>query len=206
MKLTFILVVLVASTLALLAWTQVWVNAVVSASGADSLRLAVDGSEASPAITALALAGFALAGALAIAGRIVRVVLGALEVLIGVSVFLSTIQVIANPALASSPVVTAATGVAGTDSILAAVEAATTTPWPYLALGASFVMLLAGVGIIVTSGRWPGPTSRYQTTRMAPAGGNPAAESQTPDPVVDWDELSRGEDPTAENNRDRPLE
>lgn len=233
-KLTFILVVLGSSTLALLAWTQVWVNTVVSTSGTDTLTLAVDGSEASPAITALALAGFALAGALTIAGRIIRVVLGALEMLIGVSVFLATFQVTGNPALSSSSAVTKATGIAGNDSILGVVSKATVTPWPYLALAASGVMLLAGVGIIVTSGRWPGPTRRYQTARMEPAAAARVAQDRAPDPVVDWDELSRGQDPTsdasdasatsgpdasgpapsgpaaglpaAENNRARPLE
>ncbi|KFF60594.1 hypothetical protein JF66_03165 [Cryobacterium sp. MLB-32] len=205
-KLTLILAVLGASMLALLAWTQVWVNATVSTSGTDSLALAVDGSEASPAITALALAGFALAGALTIAGRIIRLVLGALEILIGVSVFLATYQVINAPALASSSAVTKATGIAGTESILAVVADASATPWPYLALVASFLMLLAGVGIIITAGRWPGPTSRYQTTRLAPAGGEMGNRDHAPDPVVDWDDLSRGEDPTAGNKRGRPLE
>src|SRR5680860_1330372 len=94
LKLVFILLVLVASILALLAWTQVWVYAVVAATDADSLTLAVDGADAAPAVTALALAGFALGGALTIAGRGIRVVLGVLEILLAVSVFLSAYLVL----------------------------------------------------------------------------------------------------------------
>ncbi|TDW28606.1 Trp biosynthesis-associated membrane protein [Cryobacterium psychrophilum] len=195
-KLIFILLVLVASTLALLAWTQVWVNAVVAETGVDALTLAVDGSDAAPAVTALALAGFALGGALTIAGRSIRVVLGVLEILLAVSVFLSAYLVLGNPALASAPAVTAATGIAGTESILAAVASASVTPWPYVALAASVIMFVTGAGIIATASRWPGPTTRYQTTRLVPAAGSPTGGSE-PDAVVDWDDLSRGEDPTA---------
>jgi len=201
LKLSLILIALAASTLALLAWTQVWVHAAVLGTGTEDLVLAVDGSEASPAITALALAGFALAGALTIAGRVVRVVLGALEVLIGVSVFIASLQVVTEPALASAPAVTKATGIAGTDSILAVVTEATVTPWPVVALVAAVGMIGCGVAIIVTAGRWPGATTKYQTSRMEPVAGSsvrsePASKS-APDPVVDWDDLSRGQDPTA---------
>ncbi|MDH6236895.1 Trp biosynthesis-associated membrane protein [Cryobacterium sp. CG_9.6] len=200
LKLNFILVVLAASGLALLAWTQVWVYSVVAGSGADPLTLAVDGSEASPAVTALALAGFALAGALTIAGRVIRVVLGALEILLGVSVFLAAYLVLDNPALASAPAVTKATGVAGTESILAAVTSASVTPWPWVALAASVLMGATGLGIVLTASRWPGPTTKYQTTRLVAAAGTSAAapaSSGEPDAVVDWDDLSRGQDPTA---------
>jgi len=196
LKLVFILLVLVASILALLAWTQVWVYAVVAATDADALTLAVDGADAAPAVTALALAGFALAGALTIAGRGIRVVLGVLEILLAVSVFLSAYLVLGNPALASAPAVTQATGIAGTESILSAVSSASVSPWPAVALAASVLMLVTGVGIIATASRWPGPTTRYQTTRLVPADGTPAARAE-PDAVVDWDDLSRGEDPTA---------
>jgi len=200
-KLRFILVVLAASTLALLAWTQVWVNTAVIGTGAEKLLLAIDGSAASPAITALALAGFALAGALTIAGRVVRVVLGVLESLIGVSVFLASFQVLVDPALASASEVTKATGIAGTESILAVVSESTATPWPYVAVAASVIMVLAGLGISVTAGRWAGATTKYQTTRMEPAAGaasrSGAERESTPDAVVDWDDLSRGQDPTA---------
>jgi len=89
LKLVLILVILGASSLVLLAWTQVWVQAEVGLPDAGTQILQIDGAIAAPALTALALAGFALAVALTIAGRLIRLVLGALQVLLGFSVFLA---------------------------------------------------------------------------------------------------------------------
>lgn len=212
LKLALIVIVLLASTLALFAWTQVWVHAQVIPMGSGQKNLDVTGSTAAPALTALALAGFALAGALTIAGRIIRVVLGILEVLLGVSVFISAFMAVSDPALASSSAVTAATGIAGSESIRVGVVDASTTPWPFLALAAAVVMVIAGIAIVVSARRWPGPTARYQGARFepvaspdapGPAAGRAAGPEARPathpagDPVGDWDELSRGQDPTA---------
>ena len=200
---------LLASGLALLAWTQVWVNAIVGQSGSARQSLEVSGSTAAPAVTALALAGLALAGAVSIAGPVIRVVLGVLEVLLGFSVILSAFLAITAPAAASAGAVTDATGISGVDSVVDAVTEAALTPWPFVALLAGVVMFGAGVGVLVTARRWPGPTSRYQAVRfetaepgeMTAVHGPDGADSSTPgstsDAVDDWDGLSRGEDPTA---------
>ncbi|MFC5930190.1 hypothetical protein D6T64_05560 [Cryobacterium melibiosiphilum] len=203
LRLLLIVTVLFASTLALLAWTRVWGTVDVTVSGGVAERIEVDGSIAAPAITALALAGFALAGALTIAGPVIRAVLGALEVLIGASVFLSAYLAVSDPAHASAAAVTAATGIAGRDSVASAVEASATTGWPYLALTASVIMAVAGILIVVTTTRWPGATKKYQTVRFEPVTTDASAAARepgrAPDAVVDWDELSRGEDPTNES-------
>ena len=204
---------LLASGVALLAWTQVWVNATVGQSGSARQSLEVSGSTAAPGVTALALAGLALAGAVSIAGPVIRVVLGVLEVLLGFSVVLSAFLAITDPAAASAGAVTDATGISGADSVVDAVTEAALTPWPFVALLAGVVRFGAGVGVLVTARRWPGPTSRYQAVRFetaepgettdvhGPDGADPAAPGSTPgstsDAVDDWDGLSRGEDPTA---------
>ena len=130
LKLGHILSVLAASGLALLAWTQVWVNATVGQSGSALQSLEVSGATAAPGVTALALAGLALAGALSIAGPVIRVVLGVLEVLLGFSVSLSAFLAITDPAAASAGAVTDATGISGADSVVDAVVSAAVTPWP----------------------------------------------------------------------------
>ena len=206
LKLGHILVVLAASGLALLAWTQVWVNVIVGQSGSAVHSLEVSGSTAAPGVTALALAGLALAGALSIAGPVIRVVLGLLQVLLGFSVCLSAILAVTDPAAASAGAVTDATGISGADSVVDAVASAAVTPWPFIALLAGVVMGGAGVGVLVTSRRWPGPTSRYQAVRFeaaesaesTDADGPDAADVSAPerDAIDDWDGLSRGEDPT----------
>jgi uncharacterized membrane protein (TIGR02234 family) len=215
-KLVLIVTVLLASALALLAWTQTWIQADVGAQGGAVHHLDVTGSQAAPALTALALAGLALAGALTIAGIVIRVVLGILEVLLGVSVFLASLSAVVDPVGASASAVTAVTGIAGPESLKASVDQASLSGWPYLALGASCLMALAGVLVVVTARHWPGPTARYQAVRLAPVSGHGAVKSKADgtadetgrattgaapgtangDSVGDWDDLSRGNDPT----------
>lgn len=211
LKLVLILTVLGASSLALLAWTQVWVHAEVGLPDAGTQVLQIDGAIAAPALTALALAGFALAGALTIAGRLIRIVLGTLEVLLGFSVFLAAFLAVDDPAQASAAAVTAATGIAGHESIQLSVLGTFVTPWPFVAMGAAVIMAATGAAVVLTSARWPGPTRKYQAVRFepvaapdgaaaaAPATDAPAAPatSAPSDSVGDWDDLSRGEDPTA---------
>lgn len=213
LRLLLILTVLVASTLALLAWTQPWGTLDVTVSGVAGggaiEQIEVDGGIAAPAITALALAGFALAGALTIAGPVIRVVLGVLEILLGASVVVSAFLALSAPAGAGAAAVTAATGIAGRDSVADAVLDSTTTGWPYLALTAGVLMAVTGLLIVFTTRRWPSATKRYQSVRFEPATTDAAGvtpepgpePSREPDAVVDWDELSRGEDPTSEAPR-----
>lgn len=204
-KLTLILGVLAASGIALLSWTQVWILADVALSASTQEKLEVTGSTASPALTALALAGLALGGALTIAGPVIRVVLGLLEILLGVSVFLGAFLAVSDPAGASAAAVTAATGISGEESIDAVViDPAVTTAWPFVALAAAVLMALVGVAVVATARRWPGPTTRYQAVRLEPAlpaDVDAAGEAPTRDAVDDWDELSRGDDPTTGRTR-----
>lgn len=205
LKLVVILLVLAASALALLAWTQVWITAGAPQPGTAPKTLEVTGSTAAPGLTALALAGVALAGALTIAGPVIRVVLGLLEILLGFSVGLAAALALGDPAGASAALITAATGIAGTESVTDGVVASVSAPWPYVALVAGVAMAAAGLAILVTARRWPGPGTRYQAVRFeaadaaAPAGHAVADRAGDPssDAVDDWDGLTRGEDPTA---------
>ena len=212
LKLVLILTILGASSLVLLAWTQVWFQAEVGLPSAGTQVLQIDGAVAAPALTALALSGFALAGALTIAGRFIRIVLGALEVLLGVSVFLAAFLAVQDPSQASTAAVTAATGIAGHESIQLSVLGTSVTPWPFVAMLIAVIMATTGIFVILTNGRWPGPTKKYQTVRFeaVPSPNDAAGKLFVPgadpvettgpapsDPVGDWDDLSRGEDPTA---------
>ncbi|MDJ0336917.1 Trp biosynthesis-associated membrane protein [Cryobacterium sp. PH31-O1] len=209
LKLVLILTVLAASSLALLAWTQMWVQAEVGLPDAGTQVLEIDGAVAAPALTALALSGFALAGALTIAGRFIRVVLGALEVLLGFSVFLAAYLAVEDPSQASAAAVTAATGIAGHESIKLSVIGTVVTPWPFVALAAAVIMAATGVAVILTSARWPGQTRKYQAVRFETVASPDGSDTAVPpvgyeptevaanDSVGDWDDLSRGEDPTA---------
>lgn len=195
LKLLLIVAVLAGSGLALLAWTQTWVEVDVTGAAAAS-HLSVSGSTAAPAVSALALAGIALAGALTIAGRVIRLVLGALAVLLGLSVLVSALAPLTDSAAASAPAVTAVTGVAGEAALRADIGHTVLTAWPWVAVLAAVLLAAAGILVLSTAGRWPGPTRRYQT-RFAAEAGKPGAAPAGSDAVGDWDQLSRGDDPTA---------
>ncbi|AMB58371.1 Trp biosynthesis-associated membrane protein [Microterricola viridarii] len=180
---------LLSAVLALIAWTQTWVVAHV-----EGLTVSVDGAAAAPALSALALAGLALGGALAIAGPVFRIVLGLLEVLLGVAVVIASSAAIINPAAAAISNVTTLTGIAGDTAVLALISDAGITAWPWLGVLAGVLFAAAGVGVLVTSRRWPGPGRKYQAVRLEHADGAPLSAK---DAAIDnWDELSRGSDPT----------
>jgi len=179
LKLTTILAGILLAGLALLSWTQDWFHVVVASPQGGDLPLDVAGD----------VAGLALFGALTIAGRVFRVVLGVLQVALGVSVVVTTATALADPVRASGSAVTTATGVDGTDSIRGIVSSVEPTAWPWLGLVAGVLAALLGVATVLLAGAWPQATRKYSATRLVAA--DPAA-----DPAAAWDALSGGDDPT----------
>lgn len=185
LKLVLLLGGIVASGAVLLTWTQAWFQVVLASGG----ELAVAGEVAAPALAALALSGAALGAALAIAGRIFRVILGVLEVAIGALVIYSALSAMGDPVLAAAASITATTGVSGEESVRALVESVTVTVWPVVALIAGALLAVAGVLVVVTSSRWPSSSRKYQAVRLEPVDGEESS-------IGDWDSLSEGRDPT----------
>lgn len=196
-KLPAILAGLVLAGLTLLAYTQTWVHATVTSPSGGDVRVVATGSAAAPALSALALAGLALFGAITIAGPVFRVILGVLEMLLGVCVVLSAIFAVGDPVGAAAHAITTVTGVDGDSSVREIVQSHSMTAWPWVALVAGIAMLALGLGVVVTSKTWPASTRRYQAVRLVD-------ENGTTDPVVAWDTLSTGADPTARGEDDAP--
>lgn len=213
MKSTILLAGVVAGALILLAWTQTWVIVTLAADEVGGARVVVGGDIAAGGLAALALAGLALVGALSIAGPVFRVVLGALQALIGATVVLTSALAIGAPAGAASRAITDATGVSGDASVQGLVESATLTAWPYFAAAVGAVSFGIGIAIIATVRRWPVATRKYQAARFTGADGAPAdartfdgsadpgtgpgSPAREPDAIGDWDALSDGADPTS---------
>jgi Tryptophan-associated transmembrane protein (Trp_oprn_chp) len=149
----------------------------------------VPGSSAAPALTSLALCGLALAAALAIAGPVIRLVLGIIQLFIAFTIVLSSIQSLSDPEQSSASLMTTATGISGDASLRKLIESVSYTPWGSLAIVVGVLTFLAGIWLLATFRFWPLPSRKYQTARFAVAGG-------PRDAVVDWDALSGGEDPT----------
>lgn len=178
------------SGLTLFAWTGQWFALTIDGKDSGTTALAVTGDTAAPALVALALAGLALVGALAIAGRVIRIVLGVLEVLIGFTAGLSAVVALTDPVRAAETLISSSTGVSGTKSIAALVTAVSVTAWPWIAAVLGLAIMALGVVIVVTGRRWPSSSKKYQAVRLEEeeVGANPAA---------DWDSLSNGGDPTS---------
>lgn len=208
MKLPAIIASVVGSGLALLAWSQTWFGLVLaSGTGAhvNAEVIAVSGSVASPALAALGLAGLALAAALALAGPAIRVVLGVLEIVLGGCLVLAAWLALADPVAAVSASVTEATGVAGDGPTAELVGAAVATAWPAVALVGGVLVAAAGGLVLATGTRWPGSSRRYRSG-LEPADGAPAVERGAAERAVDdWDELSRGDDPTDDTTGPEPT-
>ncbi len=181
---------IVLSGLVLLAWTGQWFSLTIRGQAAGHSTLGVTGSTAAPALIALALAGLALVGALAISGRVIRAVLGVVQALIGFTVVFSAVGALVDPIGASEPLITATTGVAGNASVAKLVTADSVSIWPRFALVVGVLVFALGIFIVATGRRWPGSSKKYQPVRLeeAEVGENP---------VADWDSLSGGGDPTS---------
>jgi uncharacterized membrane protein (TIGR02234 family) len=166
------LLILAGSGLALLGSTQTWFSLTLTKASNHLGAVTIQGSVAAPALTALSLAGLALAVALAIAGNIVRLIMGVLGVVVGASVLLSAGIALGDPIKTSSAAVTAATGVSGTTSVNRLVATVSISVWPWFAVAGGVILVLASVAVLVTSRRWPGTSRRFDAVRFEDADPN----------------------------------
>lgn len=183
---------LLAGALGVISSTQTWID-VTLADGAQQ-TLAVPGSDAIPVLTPLSLAALALGAALSIVGPVLRYILGVIALAIAATVGVGAAQILLTlPVSATAATVTDATGISGVDAVGDLVASMALTPWPALTLLAQLILAAAAVFTLVTARRWRGSAGRkYRTAADAPG------DSSRPHDAIDsWDDLSRGDDPTA---------
>ncbi|MEN2740994.1 Trp biosynthesis-associated membrane protein [Microbacterium sp. X-17] len=190
-RLIAVLTALLAGVIGIISSTQTWLDVTVTGGASDSLT--VSGAAAIPVLAPLSLATMALGAALSIVGRVVRYVFGGLMLAIGVTMLILTARVaFGHPVDAVAAAVTTATGISG-DAVSGLVVSIASTPWPVLTVLAWLLLLASGVFTLATAHRWRGTGRRYRT-----AGAHRAAREGEPlDAVDSWDDLTRGDDPTA---------
>jgi len=192
-RLLSVLAVIVGGALALISSTQTWLE-VTLREGAHPV-LSVAGADASALLAPLSLAALALGLALSIVGRILRYALGLLAVAIGGLLAVGALRIaVEHPADAFAAAVTEATGLTGIEAVSALVDAVESTPWPHAALAGAVLVAAGGACTLATAHRWSGSDRRYRqepSTSAGPTGSRPH------DAIDSWDELSRGDDPTA---------
>jgi hypothetical protein len=195
LKYGVILGIIILSGLILAAWTQPWLLFSIAADNARQ-NLVATGETAAPALTAFGLANIALAAALTISGPIFRVVLGILQIMIATCVLLSSLLVLIDPSAAGASAITTVTGVAGSQSVHALVVSVEVLGWPIVAMVAAVLLVVLGLTAIITSAWWPHSSRRYQAVRMVPATEQKNNGHGHHTSVDDWDNLTRGADPT----------
>jgi uncharacterized membrane protein (TIGR02234 family) len=207
--------------LMLLAVSRTWAHAILQDPLVGRLSVDASGRDAAPAVAAVALV--ALAGAVAVLTlrTIGRFVAGVLLVVSGAAALGAAVDVVRTPSDALRSVVSGATGRTG-----GAPPVAQQTAWPWVAVAGAVLVLVGGALAVARARRWSGLSGRYDAPvgpassarpEQVPDGAGdgvvPALHTgrredgladdtleQTADEVPDvdpWDQLSRGEDPTA---------
>ncbi|GAA4743289.1 hypothetical protein GCM10025783_13550 [Amnibacterium soli] len=184
-----VLGVLLAGAAAVLASTQPFASAVITGTRAP---VVVAGQAAAPSLAPLGIVALALGIALTIAGRVARVVLGVLLVLLGAGIVAAAFPNVVDDSVGTRGAITAVTGV--TD-VAGLVVSRSGTAWPVVAVAAGVLAVLLGLAVLVRSRRWTTGGRRFRAETPA---------VQRTDPISEWDALSRGSDPTdAPEGRDR---
>lgn len=204
LKLLTILVVVVGAGLGLAGATQTWFTVTLTQAAGHPAPVVVTGADASPALTALSLAALALALAFAIAGRVARIIVGVIGVILGATVIFASVG---DPkrSLGVRNAVSTATGITGDSSVRALIDSVAASAWPTLALIGGILIVIGALAALITGGRWPGGSRRYNAVRFEEADGQAASVPRKSDErpgdsaVDDWDELTRGDDPTADD-------
>lgn len=186
-RLTAVLVVLALGGLIVLASTQVF--ATVLPPGEKPVP--VTGQQVAPALAPLGIVLLALAAALTMAGRVARIVLGVVLLLLGAVVVLLTLPNVLDPLAHTRGAVSTATGLIGH-----APTVGEGTAWPLVATVAGVLAALAGFGVLLRSHGWPTGGNRYRQQG--------ATGPRRSDPVDEWDALTAGADPTHDEDGRRP--
>lgn len=203
-RLLSVLTVLAVGALGVISSTQTWLVAVLD--DGSGHELTVSGAAAVPVLAPLSLAVLALGGALSIVGTVLRYVFGVLTVAIAVFIGVLCAPIaVALPVSATASTVTAATGIAGLESVDDLVARVIPTPWPTITVALSVILLAAGLFILATARRWNRTGRRYDTDAAAPESGRDRrAAFRTVDAIDSWDDLSRGSDPTEGPTAEQP--
>lgn len=182
---TLVLAVLACAAILFGLGQLAWLHARTRGLAGTDIFIAVQGSDAAPVVTALALVAAAAAFTYAIGRRMLALGSSAVIALAGLLVVLAVAQALTNPAGAAAGAVAENTG------ILGAALQVTPTAWPYPAGGVGVVLAAVGVVASRTALRLDsGAPTRYARDAST------AGKTQRIDSAAAWDSLSHGDDPT----------
>jgi uncharacterized membrane protein (TIGR02234 family) len=201
-----IIILTLLAALTLLSATQQWVSVRLPDAGVQQELLSVPGTKAAPAVTALAVVAMAAAIAAAIAKKVGRYICLAVVVLAMAGVSALGFYVAAQPAAAAATMIAEKIGLSGHG--VGAIS--TATAWPYVGAVLAALAALFGVYTLLRSRSWV-TTARYTTQGSSAhdeaerrrreeydsSKGRRTIDTRQAKSIDDWDDLSRGDDPTA---------
>jgi len=191
-KLTVVLLALAGALVLLASGGRTWLTGTVDDAVLGASRVTATGTEVASGLVALALVAGAAAVASTTSGPVMRRVTLAVLALAGLGESVVAGRVALDPQAALGTVAARAAGRTGTLE-----THASATAWPWLALAACLLLLVAaGCGWSGAPG-WRGLGARYETpATTAGARGQRVA--------TDWDRLDAGDDPTLPADVGRP--
>ncbi|PRY17968.1 Trp biosynthesis-associated membrane protein [Kineococcus rhizosphaerae] len=182
-----LLLAALGAVLALGAGAPTWVSGVArTASGTSAV--VVDGRDAAPVATALALVALAAVVASTLGRRFARLLAALVLVLAGAGVVSASVGTLTHPATAlAAP----ARAVSGTTQ--ARLEGgAALRPWPVVSAAGGALVAVAGLGAFAASRRAGAPAGPTRHERDATR----VVATPAEDPAAAWDSLTHGDDPT----------
>ena len=190
---------MVVAGVLLLSATRNWIRFELVEGAATVTHLEVSGQVAATGILPISLALLAIAVTLSIAGRAMRVVLGALIVLLGAWVSFSSFQPISGGTAAlvrtAATELSSVTGL-GPSEHDAAVAGASPSAWPAVAGCFGVLVIVIGVVAILRGRTWKAAGQKYTSGSRA----HSRSQNGGSDRISDWDALSDGADPSLEED------
>ena len=165
-----VLLALVAGLLGLLAASRTWVAADVTDALAGRLQLRLSGRQVAPVVPAVSVVLLAAGAAVLLARRLGRALAGLVLVLAGAACAVAALSAARTPGTAVAAEVGRATGRSAGPHVTVS-----TTGWPWLAVAAGGVAVLAGVLVVVGGRRWSAPSDRFESPAVVSDGAAPDA-------------------------------
>lgn len=195
----------VLSAIILIGWSQTWFFLEVTFPTENAEGLVVSGQIVAPGLSALGLAGFAITAALALSSVVIRRILGVLLIGLGIAVVLMSISAWSDPVLSAVPQLTALSAISDIETLRTFVISSSATAWPGITAVAGILLVLAGIIIVFTAGKWGTGSRKFD--RVDPSSSDSAQAKPRQSAVDDnkdvssvnidaWDSLSHGTDPT----------
>jgi uncharacterized membrane protein (TIGR02234 family) len=191
-KRTVLVLVLVSAAVLLVSGTREWVSGSVDDAVLGIAALHGKGSVVAPGALAAALVGLAAAVAVATSGRVARVIAAWATLLAAVLGGAVVIGVLTDPGGALGRLAVA--GTARTGTVAAHGHSGL---WAWVALVATLGVALGGLGALLGGRHWQGLSDRYDAPVTDQGSQKDAEPRRRPPPDSAWEQLSRGEDPTA---------